>query len=178
MPLGPVENLVFSAIDLLKGSLIIAIPVFVFAVAGKLLREKIAKATKWPWIISALAATFSIMWLVLMAAYFVPFLDALGSSGVGETPSAFAPPQSAIFLSYIAGLLKVVLAAAVASLLLMPLELVGAFAYDWLSKKYKKTNQYIRVFAAVFVASLVAAALLLFIVPEALQGFIFYFYFG
>ena len=178
MPLGPVENLVFSVIDLLKGSLIISVPVFIFVLIGKWLREKIAKATKWSWILSALAATFCVLWFALMFAYFIPFLSAQTDSQVGEIPSVFAPPPGAIFASYAAGLVKVALAAAVLSLILMPLELIGAFAHDYFSKKFKKTSPLIAIFAAVFTVSLLAAALLLFIVPEVLQGFIFYFYFG
>ena len=175
---NPVELFIFSILDLLKGSLFLAIPIFLAMLAGKWLREKISKKTKWSWLLSALAATYGIVWVLVLILYFTPFLLALQESGLGQVPSMFAPPAGAVAASYISGLFKVTISALVISLLLMPLELIGAFINEFVNRKLPKANPLASLFITAYIASFVCAAIILFIIPEAITGLLFYIYYG
>ena len=71
MPENALLLLLYSVIDLLRGSLVVALPVFFMALAGSYVRRKISAETKWSWTMSALAATFFVSFILLMLAYFV-----------------------------------------------------------------------------------------------------------
>src|SRR3989339_353243 len=93
----------FSVLDLLKGSLPVFIPVFISALIAGWLRERIAAKTKWNWIATALCATFCLVWVAVLLAYFMPYLTSLQELDVGVVPSMFSPPIAAIAASYIYG---------------------------------------------------------------------------
>ncbi|HLC92705.1 MAG TPA: hypothetical protein VJH23_03285 [archaeon] len=175
---NPLELLLFSLLDLLKGSIVIAIPLFILIVIGKWLRERIQAKTKWTWLFSALAATFALVWTGILLLYFLPFLLALNESGIGEIPAMFAPSAGDVLASYIFGLVKVSVSAAVVSLVLMPFELIGAFIFEWVMKKRRKANKLVNLFIASYIASVISAAIVLFIIPEAVTGILFFIYFG
>ena|SRR3989344_559703 len=175
---NPAELLLFTIIDLLRGALVLSIPVFLLVFAGKWLREKIAEKTKWSWLISALASTYCLMWALLLLLYFFPYIAALGESNVGEVPSIFATTAGSLIESYVFGLVKVTISALVVSLLLMPFELIGAFIYEWVNKKLPTQKPPVNLFITSYLVSLVSAAIVLFIIPEAVTGLLFYIYFG
>ncbi len=178
MPASPVELLIFSILDLLKGAIPAAIVVFIGALIGRELRKKIGKATKWNWLASALATTFIILWLLVLALYFYPLLTALQESNVGEVPSIFAPSPSSLLVSYLYGLFKVTLSAAVISLLLLPLELAGLYIFESVSKKLPKMPGWANLAIACYLTSAVSSAIIIFLVPESISGIFFFIFHG
>lgn len=178
MPASVPENLLFSLLGLLKGSLVVFIPVFILVLTGKALRKKIQSKTKWKWFPSALASTFILVWMLILIAYFVPFLEGLSEQSLGEIPASFAPPPAAILYSYVYGLARVTISAAVVCLILMPLEFAGLFVFESLSKRFPKSPEWIRLLATSYIAALFSSAVFLFIIPEAVTGLLFFIYFG
>ncbi len=177
---NPIEILVFSVLDLLKGSFIAAVPIFVIILAARWLLGKIQKKTKWNWLFCAFAATYAVLWVMLLFVYFIPFLLGLNQSisVQGEIPSVFAPPSGSYLMSFLYGLFKVTIAAAVISLLLLPLELIGSFIFEWVNKRLPKAHPLLGLFITTYLASIVGVAILLFIIPEAVTGVLFFIYYG
>lgn len=178
MALDPIFLLVNSLLDLMRGSFFVAIPVFLLVIAGRFLRVKISEKTGWKWIGAAFAATFAILWLILLLAYFFPAITALQESNIGETPSIFAPSAGDIMLSYLYGLFKVTATAVVASFLLMPFEFIGLFIFESLAKNTPKLPDIAYLAITVYLACVVSAAVIIFLVPETINGVVYFFYFG
>src|SRR3989344_4484011 len=118
MPENALLLLLYSVIDLLRGSLVVALPVFFMALAGSYVRRKISAETKWSWTMSALAATFFVSFILLMLAYFVPFIFALHELPVQNVPEIFSPEPGNLVLAFVAGVVRVAIVSAVLSLIL------------------------------------------------------------
>src|SRR3989344_3795665 len=125
-----------SLFDLLRGAVIVAIPVFLLVLAGKYFRAKLAKKTKWKWATSAFATTFGLFFAILLILYFYPAITGFSESNLGKVPSVFAPSAASIFFSYLYGIFKVIITALVVSILLMPFEFMGVFIFEYISKKF------------------------------------------
>ncbi|HLC78914.1 MAG TPA: hypothetical protein VJG83_00655 [archaeon] len=175
---GPLENFVFSILNLLKGSLSIVLPIFILAFIGKWLNAKIRKATKWSFIVTALLSTFALLWVLILIAYFYPILTSLQESGIGQVPSVFAPTLGELATSYAYGLFKVTISSLVISLILLPFEFIGLFVFESLHSRFKKMPEPIILLAACYLMSVVGAAIFLFLIPEAVSGIIYFIYFG
>ncbi|MCR4335358.1 MAG: hypothetical protein NUV57_02365 [archaeon] len=178
MPLNPLENLLFSIIGLLKGSIIICIPVFILVLFGQELREKIEAETKKSWLITAFISTAIIIYILLLIAYFFPFIIASQELGLGEIPSIFAPDPVTLLISFIAGVLWVGVVTIVVSLLLMPFEFVGSYIHDVVSKKLGKKPQWLKLLISCYITSVFASAIILFLVPESITGLFYLLYYG
>ncbi|MCR4368658.1 MAG: hypothetical protein NUV67_02000 [archaeon] len=181
MAIGPVENLFLSLLGLLWGSITVAIPLFVLVVIGKILREKIAEKTQRSWLVTAFISTFLLTFVLFLAAYFFPFLLSSQAEAVGELPSIFAPSATDILISYIYGILKAAITALVVSLLLMPLEFVGAYVHSVVCEKTapkKKNAGILQLALTSYAMAVFSSAMLIFIVPEAIPGIFFFLYYG
>lgn len=178
--MGPeiLENLLFSAVDLLRGSLYIVPPLFVLVAAGRWLNSKIRASTKWSWVSTAFLSTFTVMLLAVLFAYFLPILDALQTQSIGEVPEPFAPSLGTMLASFAFGLVKAVAAALVISVLLMPLEFVGLSIFEAISRRLPKMHPLVSLALTCYIAAIVSAAVILFIVPEAITGMLYFIYFG
>jgi hypothetical protein len=165
--------LIFSLFDWLKGGFLLAIPAFLLVLAGGKLKGFLqGKWKKLSWLQSTLFSTYIITTLLILVLYFGAFQYALqfyvpGPPPPEITPSAeFTLMQSLLFLGVI--LAKKLFAGLVLSLILLPFQLVGALAYDYLVKRGKKRARkkealsLPHLFAAVFVVMLAVYALILY----------------
>lgn len=178
MPLSPAENLIYTLIDLLKGAIPASILVFFLVFIGRKLIKKVEEITKRSWLVNALFTTFIILWFLIMLAYFFPVLTAFNSSAVGEIPSAFAPSLASILGAYALGIARVTISAAVVSILLLPLEFIGLYLFEELSKKFKKYPDYAVLALTVYLVVVVSSAIIIFLIPESITGLLFFIYFG
>ncbi|GEM_PF-5424457 len=171
-------KLFFSALALLKGALAPAVIVFFLALIGKRVRGTIEKEMNWKWLGSTLAATFVISWCIVLLAYFFPIITASQEQGLGLVPSPIAPTLSGIALSYIYGVLKVTLVAAVLCVLLLPLELVGSYIRSVVEKKLGKLPSWSKLLVSAYIVTLLASFIVLFIVPQSVTGLLYLLYYG
>jgi len=178
MPINPLENLVFSIFDLLKGSIIITIPIFLLLLVGQKLRKRIESETKWNWLTSAFVATLIINFILLLVAYFFPLVTALQEVSIGQIPSVFAPSVTSLLGLFVFGVIWVGIVSVILSLLLMPLEFAGLFFYEFVSKKLKKQPDWVKLLATAYISAVFSSAVILFLVPEAITGFFYLLYFG
>jgi len=169
-------SIIFSILELLKGSLIVAIPVFVFIFIGQKLRKKIAEQTSWSWFTSAIVSSFFIVFSLLLIIYFLPQFST-SFSPIGEVPSIFSGDFAAIITIYVASVLKVLFVALVLTVILMPLEFVGLYFHSVISKKLKKYPGWAKLLATAYASSVFASAIILFLIPEAITGFFYLLYF-
>ncbi|MFH1390934.1 MAG: hypothetical protein ABIH20_01340 [Candidatus Diapherotrites archaeon] len=178
MPINPLENLLFSIIGLLQGSIIVCVPVFILVLFGQELREKIEEETKKTWMTTAFIATIIMVYILLLIAYFLPFITASQEIGLGEVPSIFAPDPLTLLISFIAGVLWVGVVTIVVSLLLMPFEFVGAYIHEVVSKKLGKKPEWLKLLITSYLISVFASAIILFLVPEVITGIFYFLYYG
>ena len=171
-------KLFFSLLALLKGALAPAIIIFFLALIGKAVRGAIEKEMKWKWLGSTLATTFVICWCLLLLVYFYPIITASQEQGLGLLPSPIAPQLPDVALSYIYGVLKVTLVAAVLCALLLPLELVGSYVHSTVEKRLGKLPSWLKLLASAYIVTLLASFIILFIVPQSVTGLLYLLYYG
>lgn len=172
------EQIFFSIIDLLKGSVTVAVPLFALIAIGSFVRKRFENALRTNWFFSALASTLLIVWILLALVYFYPNLQALQEQQVGIVPSPFAPSVLDVAYSIALGFVKVSVAAIVLSFLLMPLEFAGLYIHTEIAKKYKKLNPIALLAATSYVCAVFGSAIVLFLIPQAVTGFFYFLYFG
>ena len=158
-----VPKLLFSAIDLLKGSLVFSLPVFVVVLIAVFFGKFLMKKYKFNWLSAAGLTTYVFTAIILFIIYFTPILQSLGQTTIGTVPDMFQPTPQEIVGQILGVPARLLIVSLFVALLLLPLEFVGSYVYDFLSKKYSKLNHYVRAFAAVFAATLFAWFLILFI---------------
>ncbi len=168
----------FSSITLLKGAIVPAFIVFALVLVGGRLRQVIEKETKWKWVLSTLATTFVVSWCIALLAYFYPIITASQEHGLGLLPSSIAPSLGDLVASYLYGVLKVTLVAAVVALLLIPLEFVGVYIHSVVDRRLAKLPAWVKLLATSYLTTLIASFIILFIVPEAVTGILFLLYYG
>jgi len=178
MALNPIEDIVFSVIDLMRGSITVAIPLFFLLLVGQWLRKRIEKETKWSWMITALITTYLIIFVLLLVAFFLPFLIASQEQTLGEVPSIFAPSLTNLIAGFLFGVLRVALVAGVLTLILLPLEFVGAYFHEVVSKKLEKSPNWLKLLVTAYITSIFSSAIIIFFIPEAVTGFFYLLYFG
>lgn len=162
MPLNFLLKLVFSIIDLLKGSIIFSIPAFVFTVAGVFIGKELMNRYKLSWLLAALLSTFAITAVLVFIIYFTPVLSALGQDTIGEIPAGLAPTVNETVASAILIPLRLLFVSFLIALLFLPLEIIGSFIFEWLSSRYKKMNFYVRLYASVLSTVFISIAIILF----------------
>ena len=169
-------ELALSMLDFLRGAFIYSIPVFLFTMVAVVARRLAAKRFKMSWITSTMLVTFFMTLSLVTALYLSPIIQAF------QEPSYTLPPELESPLSekaYSVALqaIRLVAVSVVLSLLLLPLELAGSFVFEWLSKKTGWTF-IVRLYAAVFVATLLAAYFAFFVFPFAISGIVYMIFYG
>ena len=176
MLIGIIENIIFSIIDLLKGSINITIPLFFILLVAQFLRKKIEAETKKSWLITAFVTTVLISFILLLIAYNLPFLF-LSTASAGEVPSMFASDFFVLAGVFLASVIKVFFVSIVFSLVLMPFEFMGVFFHSVICEKLAKYPNWLKLLVTSYVSTVFASAVILFLVPEAITGFLYFLYF-
>lgn len=169
-------ELLLSMLAFLRGVFIYSIPVFLFTMVAAIARRMTARRFKLSWIASTAIATFFMMLSLTTALYLSPIIQAF------QEPSYTLPPELEPTLSekaYFVALqtIRLLAVSVVLSLLLLPLELLGSFVFDALSKK-TGWPFVVRVYAGVFATTLLAAYFAFFVFPFALAGIIYMIFYG
>ena len=176
LALVAVAELFFSVLDIVKGALILSIPLFLLAILGSFFHGLISKRFKASWLASAVITLFVFSAVFSFIAYTVPLILAFQAQNIGVVPPELRLGFGDIAQFFLFYALKVVLSAALMTAFAIPFVFLGGFFHDWLKKK--KFNEYICLFLAVFASCLVASVLLLFFFGWVFQGLIFLLYFS
>lgn len=175
-----VENflleLFLSIVDFLKGSFIYSIPVFLFTMVAIVAQRLIVKRFKLSWVSSTILVTFFMVLSLVTALYLLPIIRAF------QEPSYTLPPELEPLLeekvySFLLQAVRILAVSVVLSLILLPLELMGAFVFDWLSKKTNWTFL-VLVYASIFVTVVLSAYFAFFVFPFAIPGIIYLIFYG
>ena len=175
MPFQLIGEAAFALIDLLRMALIAAIPAFVLTLFGQLLFKKIrGKKKKTSWIAAAFAASYIIMFAVVLLLYLFPFYLGFIESDLAKQ---IAPPEMQLTIidygmAFFSTILKNALSAAVLTILLLPLLFFASFVSEKIEEK-KKLPAPANTFIAVYCTALLAWVIILFIFPWVLSGIIY-----
>lgn len=177
MPSDLIQLLLFSLIDLLRGTLLLSVPVFIIVAPACFLRKRLARKYRLDWLKSTFATSYLLVLLLIFVLYFSPIAGSWGHETMGIYPPAFAPAAWEGLAAAALLFLRLVFVALVFEIMLLPMEFFGALLFDWLGKRYAKLNYYIRLYAVVFAGTLISAFLVLFAMkwlPAAVLYMVFY----
>ncbi|MBU1120465.1 hypothetical protein KJ660_01160 [Candidatus Micrarchaeota archaeon] len=177
MVLNLLVDIVFSLLDLIKGSFLLSIIVFALVLIGIFIQRKLIKKFKLSWIKSSLISTFIIVFIFVFAMYVFPL--ALGFSGTdpGILPQGFEMTATEYLFLIGMALFKVILLSFILTVFLLPLQFVGLFAMDFLKKKYSLPF-IANVFFAVFCSTLVGSFIVIYLFPWIPTGIVYLLYFA
>ena len=159
-------DIALALVDLVRMSLIAAIPAFLLVLLGQRLNQYIKDKYKLTWIVSAFAATFVVLIPIVFIAYLVPLsLGFLGSQLLWEAAPEFMQPTLLDHaMAIVATVLKNLLSALLFAILLMPLLFFGSFADETLQKRFK-LPKLANLFVSVFLTAALAWIIVLFVFP-------------
>jgi hypothetical protein len=177
MVLDIVANVFLSFLDLLKGSLLIAVIVFFFVLIARVLSKKLTERFKFSWIKSSIASTYAVLFVVLLVLYFFPMTVGFSEEDLGVVPKELQWNAFDFFYLIGGGLLRVALLSALFSVFLLPLEFVGVFLLEKVKEKWG-FPELVNVFASTFGATLLGLFIILFVFPWMLTSIIYLIYFA
>ncbi|MEW6295786.1 MAG: hypothetical protein AB1467_05875 [Candidatus Diapherotrites archaeon] len=177
MVLDLASNAFLSVIDLIKIAFFASIPAFIAVILGKKLKEMLEEKFKGSWLRNSFIVTYVFCLIIVAFLYVFPLMSALGEVDTAGVPEELNPTLADSIIAFFWSVVKVVFSAFVIAVLLIPLEFVGLYVFEWIQKKYK-FNYFAELFLGVFSASLVAVIVLLFLFPWTLTGLIYLIYFA
>ncbi len=169
--------ILFSILDLLKGSLIFSIPVFAFVFIAIFVQKALSKKYQWTWFKSSAITTYFFMFSLASVLYVLPIIDVFTTTQTVSVLPEFAPTPLEIVLPIILQFVRLLVVALILSFILMPLEFVGLYLFEAISKK-TKVSYSVRLFLAVFLSTLFTLAITIFLAPWIITGLIYLIFFG
>ncbi len=171
MPLDFIAGFVLGLIDLIRLSLIVAIPVFLVVLVGQVLGKKVEKKFEQSWIVSAFITTFIVLLPIVFFAYLIPYaMGYFASPFVGMPLPEFMQLTVVDYaMMVILTIIKNVITAFIFAVLLMPLLFFASFVEEKLKKK-TKLPPLANLFIAVFTTAFAAWIIILFIFPWIYTG--------
>lgn len=168
-------NLVVSIASLLGNSFLYAIPVFLAVwLVGRPLHAFFQKRWKRSWIQSAWLASYGMFFVVLIIAFFFPVWEANRDSTTGIPPPEIRLTLTDMAGQFVFGLVRVILAAGLLALLVLPLLFVGALIKDLIQKRLR--SRFLCIFFGVWATVLLALTVVLFLVPWVVPGLLYLLY--
>jgi len=177
MVLDLASNAFFSVIDLIKIAFIASVPAFIGVILGMKLKGLLEKKFKDSWLRNSFIVTYIFCLIIVAFLYVFPLMEAFGETNTAGIPQELNPTLTDSILAFLWSAFKILFSAFVIAILLIPLEFVGLYVFEWLQKKYK-FNYFAELFLGVFSASLVAVIVLLFLFPWTITGLIYLIYFA
>lgn len=164
-----------SVLDFLKGVALFSIISIFFVLAGSFFQKLLMQKLKLKWVHATMIAVYIICLACVFAIYVYPlFLADLVPSYIPPYLASPVTDQAYMFLLQGVRLLIVSLALTV---LLLPVILIGAFLFDWLSKK-TRLGFALRLSLSVFIVNAIAWYFILFYLGFIIPGILFMIYFG
>ena len=155
MPLEFAAEVVLSLIDLIRMSLMVAIPAFFVVLAGQKLHKKLGEKFGFNWIVSAFVTAFAILLPIVFVLYLILFPGVVVEEALPEFMQPTFLDYAMVFvLTVVKNLLSVLLFA----LLLMPLIFFASFVDEVLKERLKQfkipvpANTFLVVFITTFLA--------------------------
>ncbi|AJF60211.1 MAG: hypothetical protein J4224_01585 [Candidatus Diapherotrites archaeon] len=167
---------VFSLIDLLKGSFISSVPVFIFVFFASKVRRAIAGKYKWSWFKSGFITTYLLIFSLILVLYLQPALPLLQSDPFGETPVEFQTPVLELLLIALIQLVRLLVVALVLSFIVLPLEFIGLFLHEKIKKSFK-FHWALKLYLTVFIVTLLASIFVLFFAQWIISGTLAFIYY-
>jgi hypothetical protein len=169
--IAAIAGFFLAVIDLLRLSLIVAIPAFLIVLAAQRLNAFIKKRLKLSWIATAFLATFAAMLPITFIAYLAPFLVGYSSSPFAGMPVPDFLQLTAIdyTMAVISTIIKNIITAFVLSVLLLPLIFLATYLDEKLGQKLK-VPKLANTFLAIFITAAISWIIVLFIFPWIYTG--------
>ena len=167
----------FSLLDLLKGSIIFSIPVFVFVFVAIFVRKALAQKYGWQWFSSSLVTTYFLVFSLVLVIYALPIVDVNNSVQNYPILPELAPTPLEIAAPILLQFFRLLVVALILAFILMPIEFVGLFLFEKISQKIRAAYV-VRAFLAVFASTFFSLAIIIFLVPWIVPGIIFLIFYG
>lgn len=154
MVLEILSNIFNTLLTFFLAALILSIPGIILAFFGKIIYSKISEKFDLSWLKGVFATTFILTVVFVFLAYFLPIADAFFKVNTGITPSIFQEEPLELLLFYIYTIMRLLFAALIITLLLIPLQIIGSLVYDWALNKRKLpilVSLYLTVFSVCFI---------------------------
>ncbi|MBU0662602.1 MAG: hypothetical protein ABH854_04125 [Candidatus Diapherotrites archaeon] len=178
MPLNFLMDILLSVISLLWGSILVSIPAFILVAIASFARRKIATRYKLGWLKSGAIASYILVLLLIFVLYYSPLLLSLGQETAYAYPAELAPSAAESLSALALGVLRLFFIAVVLTTIIIPLEILGAIIFDALAARFPKLNHWALTYAATLAVTFIAAVLLIFIVPWAFAGILYFIFYG
>ncbi len=154
MVLEILSNIFNTLLTFFLAALILSIPGLILAFFGKIIYSKISEKFSLSWLKAVFATTFVLAVFFVFLAYLFPLADAALNVNDGIKPLVFQEASLDVLLFYIYTIMKLIFAALIITLLLIPLQIMGSLVYDWALNKRKLpilVSLYLTVFSACFI---------------------------
>jgi len=162
MPLEFAADLLLAILDLVRMSLIIAIPAFPIVLLCRKLHKRLSEKFGLNWILASFASAFAALTPIVFALYLVPLL--MGIAATPETASLPEFMQLTILdqaMAFISTIVKNLLTILLFAILAMPLVFFASFLEEKL-KEMVKVPELAQTFIAVFATTVLAWIILLY----------------
>lgn len=167
------SNAVSSLATLVIASIQFAVPMILLVLLVSPLHRFFSRQFK-SWLKSTFAATYLVFLVLLIIAYFVPAGLGIRESALGTMPEALSATLFEQVLGYLFILVRLLVLTAFFSVLVLPLEFLGIFFFEWFSSKTK--NGLAAKILAVWLTVLVTTAVVLFLIPWIVPGLLYLIY--
>jgi len=153
----------FSLIDLLRGSFINSLLVFIFVFFAVKVRRSLSRQYKWSWFKSSFITTYLLVFSLILVLYLIPIIEVVRENPEfgGSVPVEFQIPVNELFASAVVQIIRLLVVALVLSFMLVPLEFVGLYIHQQIVKKFK-FHWAIKLYLAVFLTTLLSFAFIIF----------------
>jgi len=177
MAVNLVFQVVFSLIDLVKGTLFNFPLPFILVLIGTFFRRKISEKFKLKsWMISSFISVYFLLSLILLLIYFVPVFFGLSESLIGLPPPNSGLSEIDLIASFLCHFFRLLVLGVVFSFVVMPFALFGSVVFSAVENKFK-THYLINLALGVFVSLLVFFVLCLFVFSGFERRVIYLIYF-
>lgn len=172
MVLDLVLKAIFSLIDLLKGSLFLAIIAFAAVFVASFLHAWLSKRFGLSWLKATMVTSYLLIFLLIMLLYCAPIVSGFGETDLGAVPDNYKMTAFdwAAFVAAIA--LRNSAIALLFTFFLLPLEFLSGMVFDFAKEKYK-LNKWVNIFIAVFASCLATAIICLYLLPWIVPGLLY-----
>ena len=160
--MADLASVVAGILDLIRGSVINSVYVFAIVIVAFFIRRYMAKKFSMNWFKSSILTTYLLVFLLIFVMHLLILFPVL--SYYVFIPPEFQPTLADNITSLILQLFNIVFSAAVITFLLMPLEFIGLYFYEKVLPE--KTAYPIKLLFAVFLSTLLASILVIFVFPS------------
>ena len=157
MALGFLWLLALDLVDLLRMSLVVAVPAFLLVLVGKKVNQYIRDKYNYSWIVAAALSVAVVLTPIVFALYLIPYaLGYLESPLVGQVAPEFMQLTLVDYaMALVSTVFKNVLSIVLFTVLLMPLLFIGSFIGEKVEER-KKLSPMVHDFVTVFLTAVVA----------------------